>query len=165
LNELAELTALYKTLNAINQLTFESEMGWFGIAAVGGAEAVARVMKTFPKCEALQEYACGVLRNLAYCNIGKAKAIESGGICIEVLLAAVNNHLGSAIICQIACWALVNIASGSNKENTGLLISLGGGAAVAKVRTKWPDNNDIQTYVRALAKLIIAEMKAWADDE
>jgi hypothetical protein len=82
---------------------------------------------------------------LACCSIGKAKAIEPGGI--EVLLAAINNHLGSSELCESACSALFNVASGS-KENTGLLISLGGGAVVAKVRTRWPANNNyFQTQV------------------
>jgi hypothetical protein len=51
-----------------------------------------------------------------------------------------------------------NLLIGS-RENTGLLISFGGGAAVAKVRTKWPDNDDIQRSVRSLADLIVSEMK------
>jgi hypothetical protein len=162
LNELAELKTLHKTLGAIVNLTCKSEMGKLGIVTVGGVEAVVRVMKTFSKCQALQEYACCVLRNLVgSCSIGKVKVIESGGI--ELLLAAVNNHLNSADVCQYACWALRNIASGS-KENTGLLISLGGGAAVAKVRTKWPDNNDVKARVRKLSNLIGAEMKDWADE-
>jgi hypothetical protein len=79
------------------------------------------------------------------------------------VLAAVNTQLGSAILCENGCWALFNIVKGS-KENTGLLITLGGGAAVAKVRTKWPDNNDVQTQVRKLAILIASEMKSWAAD-
>jgi hypothetical protein len=162
LNELAELTTLHKTLKVITDLTFGSERSEVFIAAIGGVEAVVKVMKTFPKCQPLQEYACRTLLNLAYCSIGKAKAIESGGI--EVLLAAVNNHLYSSILCEKACAALCNIVDGS-KENTGLLISLGGAAAVAKVRTKWPDNTDLQAHVRKLANLIITEMKTWVDEK
>jgi hypothetical protein len=162
LNELAELTTLNKTLNVIVSLTFRHDESKAGIAAIGGVEAVAKVMRTFPKCQRLQQRACGALRNLAYCSIGKKKAITSGGI--EVVLAAVNNHLGSVILCQRACAALSNIAR-SSKESTGLLITLGGGAAVAKVRTKWPDNGNVQAKVRQLAKLLAAEMKAWADKE
>jgi hypothetical protein len=67
-------------------------------------------------------------------------------------------------LCESACSALFNVASDS-KENTGLLISLGGGAIIAKVRTKWPYNNDIQTQVHKLANLIASEMKAWVDEE
>ncbi len=89
---------------------------------------------------------------------GRAKATESGGM--EVLLAAVSNHLGYALICQHACGALHHLVKGS-KANTGLLISLGGATAVAKVRTKWPDNNYVQTEVRKLANLFVAEMRAW----
>jgi hypothetical protein len=40
-----------------------------------------------------------------------------------------------------------------------------GGVAVAKIRTKWPNNEDVQTWVRKLANLIGVEMKAWADEE
>jgi hypothetical protein len=90
---------------------------------------------------------------------GKKQAIELGGI--ELLLAAIARHVDSAGVCEKACWALFNIVYDSN-ENTRLLISLGGGAAVAKVRTKWPDNTRVQTQVRRLNNLIVlAEMKAW----
>jgi hypothetical protein len=89
-----------------------------------------KVMKTFHKCQALQECA---LANLACCSIGKAKALESGGFEL-LLLAALNNHLDSAIVCENACWAMRCTASrGAAKENTELPITLGGGAAVAKV--------------------------------
>jgi hypothetical protein len=115
-------------------------------------------MKTFPNCEILQLVACGALGNLASNSAGKAKAIKCGGI--EVLLAAVNNHLGSAKLCERVCWALMNVVMNS-KENVGLLITLGGGAAAAKVRTKWPNNNDLQTQVRRMKTLIVAEMGSW----
>jgi hypothetical protein len=52
-----------------------------------------------------------------------------------------------------------------SEENTGLLITLGGGAVVAKVRTKWPNDDNPQTKVRRLTNLIAAEMEAWADEE
>jgi hypothetical protein len=88
-------------------------------------------MKTFPKCQTLQEHACDALRNMASCSsAGKKRIIELGGI--EVLLAAVINHLDSEILCQSACWAMYNIIS-DDKERTELLLSLGGGAVVAKV--------------------------------
>jgi hypothetical protein len=162
LTELAELATLHKTLNVIIILTFQHDESRVGIAAIGGVEAVVEAMNTFPKCHALQERACGALRNLACCGIGKKKVAEKGGI--EVLLAAVNNHLGSAILCQKGCWALYNIVNGS-KQNTELLINFGGGAAVAKVRSKWPDNDDVLFHVRRLTNLIASEMKAWADEE
>jgi hypothetical protein len=98
----------------------------------------------------VQEYACKVLINLAYCSTGVTKAIESGGI--KVILAAINNHLGSAEVCGYACWALFNIVF-DNKENTELLISLGGEAAVSKVKTKWPDLEEV--HLEALLDLIV----------
>jgi hypothetical protein len=161
LDRLTELITLKMTLCVITRLTFHHDASKVVFVAIGGVEGAVKVMKNFPKCQALQEGACAVLRNLACCSIGKAKAIESGGI--EALIAAVNNHLGSALVSQKACSGLVNIVRGS-KENTGLLITLGGGAAVAKVRTKWPNDDNLQTKVRRLAHLIAAEMKAWADE-
>jgi hypothetical protein len=163
LNELAKVTTLNKTLRVIISLTFRHEESRVSITAVGGVEAVVKVMKTFPKCQTLQECGCGALQNVMCKNVsGKKKVVENGGI--EVVLAAVNNHSGSANVCEFACMALFKIVNGS-KENTGLLISLCGGAAVAKVRTKWPDNNDVQYWVRELANLIASEMNSWADDE
>jgi hypothetical protein len=164
LNELAELTTLDKTLDVIIRLTFQHYESKVGIAAIGGVEAAVKVMKTFPKCQVLQERACTALTNLSWCScsIGKAKAIESGGI--QVLLAAINNHLNSSLICERACKVLVKIASDS-KENTGRLIISGGGATVEKVRTKWPDDSGVQTQVRKLANLFGAEWNARADEE
>jgi hypothetical protein len=59
---------------------------------------------------------------------------------------------------------MINIVKDS-KENTGLLIRLGGGAAVDKVGSKWPDNNGVQAKVRRLASFFAAEWKARADEE
>jgi hypothetical protein len=160
LHELAELTTLQKTLIAIINLTYGSEMGKVGITTVGGVEAAVKVMKTFPKCQALQQHACSALSNLARYSIGKEKTIEAGGI--EVLLAAVINHLDSEFVCENACCALFNIADGS-KKNTWLLINLGGGATVVKVSTKWPDNYDTRVRVQNLAHLFAAEWKAWSN--
>jgi hypothetical protein len=67
---------------------------------------------------------------LQYCE---TKAIEADGV--KILFAALNNHLKSADVCENAYWALFDIVCES-KEDTERLISLGGGAAVAKVRTK-----------------------------
>jgi hypothetical protein len=161
-NGLPELETIEHILRVMVLLTFYSEIGRVGIATVGGVEAVVNVMKTFPKCQTLQWRGCGALVNSSCCSIGIAKAVESGGM--EVLLTAVTNHLDSAIICQNACPAIFNIASGS-KENAGLLIGLGGGAAVAKVRTKWRDDDKVQKWVRKLANLFAFEWKAWADEE
>jgi hypothetical protein len=160
LNALAELTTLHKTLSVIVRLTHHLDESRVGITAVGGVEAVVKIMKTFPNCQMLQKCACHALLNVM-CNntTGKKKAIESGGI--EVVIAAINNHLGSANLCRRACKALSNMIW-SSKENACLMISLGGGAAVAKVRTKWPDNNDVQYWVRRLARLLASEMNTWA---
>jgi hypothetical protein len=161
LNEFAELPTLHYTLCVITRLTFQHDASRVGISAIGGVEALVKIMQTFPKCQRLQASACGALRNLTWRNItGKKKAIEAGGI--DVLLASVSNHLGSAILCQNACRGLESMASGS-KENIERLISLGAAAAVVKVKNKWPNHKDVQIRVRKLAKLIAAEMNSWAD--
>jgi hypothetical protein len=118
-------------------------------------------MNTFPKCQTLQGCACEVLLKLARCSIGKTKAIEAGGV--EVFLAAVNSHLDSADVRESACRALVAIADG-NRKHTERLISLGGGAVVAKVRNKWPDNDQVKLYMRSLTRLFLKEMKSWVLD-
>jgi hypothetical protein len=160
ISDYPELTTLYKTLNAMSNLTIRHPESRVGITANGGVETLVKIMKTFPKCHRLQEQACRALRNLTRCSIGKTKAIESGGI--EVVLAAVRNHLDSATLCRKACRALSSIVSDS-KENTWLLISLGGRAAVDKVSTKWPDDDNVQIQVRGLNGSIASEMKALAD--
>jgi hypothetical protein len=138
LNELAELTTLNKTLRVVTNLTFRHEESKVGITAIGGVEAVVKVMKTFPKCHTLQDNACIFLLNLTCHNraTGKKRAAESGGI--EVLVAAINNHLGSPILCGYACRALRSIIRG-NKKNAEQLKCLGGEAAISKIWTKWPD--------------------------
>jgi hypothetical protein len=163
LTELADLKTLQNSLFVIARLMLRYTESRAGIAAIGGVEAVVKVMKVFPKCHHLQWFASAALINLTNRNIiGKNKAVETGGI--EALLAAVNNHLDSPSVCGNACWALANIATYS-KKNTGLLISLGGATAVAKVRTKWPDKEQVQERVRRLAEVISSEMKTWADEE
>jgi hypothetical protein len=161
-NTHAELITLVDTLCVIGRLTCRYDASRVGISAIGGVEAVLKILKTFPKFKALQSAACVLLGNLACCSIGKAKATELGGI--EAGLAAVSNHLACAQLCRHACWLLRNIVSGS-KENTKLLISLGGGAAVDKVSTQWPDNKDVRTQVRQLEYSFVAEWKARADKE
>jgi hypothetical protein len=63
---------------------------------------------------------------------------------------------------RAVCGALADIVTGS-KENTVLLISLGGAAVVADVTAKWPDNNKVQSRLRRLATLIAAETNNWVD--
>jgi hypothetical protein len=158
LNELAELTIIYNTLVVIMRLTAQHVQSRAGITAVGGVEVVVKVMKTFPKCQALQEMACAALNNLTYSNnvTGKKKANECDGI--ETIPAAINDHLGSAFFCEVACWAL-SIIIEESKETTGLLIHLGGAAAVAKVRTKWPDNSNVSKSDAKTGRL------DWSGDE
>jgi hypothetical protein len=159
INGLSELEALSRTFNAITWLTFQHDDSQAGISAIGGVEAVFKTMITFPNCQSLQDIACCTLRNVLCKNVtGKKKAIESGGI--EVTLAAINNPLASAILCEHACEALYNIANGS-RENTVLLLSLGGGAAVTNVKAKWPDDGKVQTALKSLTQLIVAEMSSW----
>jgi hypothetical protein len=163
MNELAVLWTLHTTFDVIRTVTAWHDDSRVGIAAVGGVEAIVKIMKTFAKCQRIQERACSCLRILARCSIGKAKAIESGAI--EALLAAINNHYSIyEHLCGNACWTLHTIVSGS-KGNTGLLISLGGGAAVAKVRSTWLDFNPSRLRAGKLADLMGVEMKAWADEE
>jgi hypothetical protein len=161
-DQATEFKTLRKSLHVIIKLTYTHAISRVGITAAGGVEAVVEVMKKFPKCEVLQFYACGVLRHLTLCNIGKKKVVETGGI--EVLLAALHNHLGSFIVCEHACLTLVRITTCS-KENTELLITLGGASAVAKVKKNGPDNEQVQTYVRKLANFMAAELKTWGDEE
>jgi hypothetical protein len=163
MNELDELKTLHEAFSVIMRLTFQHDESRFGIAAIGGVEAVVKVMKTFPRCQALQERACAVLGNLATCNLGKKNAVKSGGL-LQLLLAAINNHLDSAKVCEYVCFALYNIVKES-KEHIELLISMGGATAVAKVRKEWPDEEDVQPDVQRLAKLIGTEMNSWADKE
>jgi hypothetical protein len=46
-----------------------------------------------------------------------------------------------------------------SKENTDRLIILGGGAAVEKVKIKWPDNQDVREEVERLACIFEAAYK------
>jgi hypothetical protein len=162
LNELPEVTTLHKTLSLITNLTFNHYDSKVGIAAIGGMEAVIKVMQTFPKCQTLQERAFIVVLNLACCSIGKMKVVEAGGM--EVILAAVSNHLGSAYICERACLIIINLIADSN-DNTEEFICLGGATAVAKVKNKWPGNYRIQNGMRHLSKSIAAHFIRWGKDE
>jgi hypothetical protein len=159
LSALPNLKTSRKALRVIICLTCHHEKFRVGISLVGGVEAIVKVMRMFKKCLERQRPACGTLRNLTSCNLGKKKAVETGAM--EFLVAAVNNNLGSAYLCDRACWALSNIVEES-KENTRLLISLGGGATVSNVRKEWPDDDEVQIGVQDLAKSIGTEMSSWA---
>jgi hypothetical protein len=162
LNELPELTTLHKTLSVITNLTFNHYDSKVGIAAIGGMEAVVKVMRTFPECQTIQERSLIVVLNLACCSIGKIQVVETGGM--EAILAAVSNHLGSAFICERASLILINLIADSS-ENTDLFICLGGATTVAKVKNKWPCNYRIQNGMRHLSKCIAAHFIRWGKDE
>jgi hypothetical protein len=107
---------------------------------------------------------CSSLRNLVLCcNTGKSIAVKTGGV--EVLLAAVNNHLSSAVLCQNAVCALLSMFFWGSKGNPGQLICLGGAAAIAKVKNKWPDDIKVQAQVRSLFTLTADELNSWAGEE
>jgi hypothetical protein len=90
LNEVAELTTIDMTFSVIINFinwTVDNDVSRDGIAAIGGVEAIFRVMKTFPECRALQEHACPALFSLISRNeTGQKKAIESGGCFVFVHL-------------------------------------------------------------------------------
>jgi hypothetical protein len=161
LNAFDELRTLGTSLNVIFSLTSYHNESRVGISSVGGVEAIVKAMKAFPKCLDLQASSCVVLHNLSRCNIGKKNAVESSGL--QLLLAAVNNHLDSVNVCWYVCWILLIIVEES-KENIRLLISLGGATALSKVRDEWPDNGGVQIKLRSLAKLIGTEINSWADE-
>jgi hypothetical protein len=146
---------IYMTLGLLVSLMYGHDNGKVETISAGGVEEIVKVMQTFPNCQKLQRAACAALYFLTLCSIGKKKAVESGGM--EVLLAALDNHLYSADICDNACCTLFNIVDKS-KERTRIFISLNGDAAIAKVGNQWPDNAVIQTEVRSLAKSIGTEI-------
>jgi hypothetical protein len=120
------------------------------------------VMTAFPACQPLQWIACVPVRNLAHCDIGKKKALDNGGM--EIVLAAITNHVESAVVCESALYALVNMIKGSQK-NTETLIGLGGAAVLVQVKNKWPDNTVVQPPLRRLSKMIAEEINSWVDSE
>jgi hypothetical protein len=162
LNELPELTTLHKTLSVITNLTFNHYDSKVGIAAIGGMEAVVKVMRTFPKCQIIQERSLIVVLNLACCRIGEMQVVETGGM--EVILAAVSNHSSSAFICEHASLILINLIAGSN-ENIELFVCLGGATAVAKVKNKWPGNYRIRNGMCHLSKCIAAHFIRWGKEK
>jgi hypothetical protein len=161
LNELDEMKTLFKTLRVMTDLMLDHDASRIGITAIGGVEAVIKAMKTLPKCHEVVAVGCHVLLNLAFCRIGKKKVAETGGI--EVVLAAINNYLDSAYMCDHACTTLCCIVAGSN-DNTELFIYLGGASAVAKVKRRWPGHDSIQNQMRPLSKSIAAHFNRWATE-
>jgi hypothetical protein len=64
LNELIELMILRNTLLVITDLTYRHVNSRVGITAIDGVEAVVKVVKTFPKCQTLQERACAAFATM-----------------------------------------------------------------------------------------------------
>jgi hypothetical protein len=162
LTEAEELHTLYQSLSVISCLAAGHDASKAGISSVGGVKAVTEVMKTFPNCHDLQEVSCCSLGNLTYCDIGTKKAVEAGAM-VE-LLAAANNHLNVACVCEYACWALSNIIDDS-KENTKELMRLDGVTTVIKIKEVWPAHIDVQSKVQSLAKSIAREIYSWVELE
>jgi hypothetical protein len=162
LGELSELKTVCKTLRLVALLLDTHRESRVAMTAIGGVEAIVSVLKTFRNCEDLQTLACYSLRMLAQCKIGKITAVEAGAM--QVLLVAINDYLGrSANTCGHALYALVNLVKES-KENTELLISLGGAAAVVKVKKfKWGYDSGVQPPLRNLATLLTEEIDRWDD--
>jgi hypothetical protein len=160
LHERPEWKTLYKTLHLVTLLMSTHLESRVAMTAMGGVEAIVNVMKTFRNCQDVQTLACFALRKLARCKIGKNAAIEAGAM--QALLLAINVHLGSKGTCGYALYALVNMIKES-KENTKLLISLGGAAAVVKVKTKWQDDTMVDPPLRQLAPLLAEELNRWED--
>ncbi len=96
-------------------------------------------------------------------NIGKKRLLQEDGI--KVLLATVNHHLDSSRVCQNALGALENIImTGHYQEHIRRCLREGGATSLARVREEWPYDDDVQPPVRALAKLVVDEMKTWAEE-
>jgi hypothetical protein len=90
-------------------------------------------MQTFPKCHDLQWSACRALCNLANHSIGKTKASEAGGM--DLLLTALNRHLGSTAICVASCKALYDVIK-EDKEDIELFLCRCSGGVVAVTKAK-----------------------------
>jgi hypothetical protein len=159
-HELPEWNTLYKALRLVTLLMGTHLESSVAMTAIGGVETIVNVMKTFRNCKAVTALACFAIRKLALCKIGKNAAVEAGAM--QVLLLAIHDHLACKQTCEYALYALVNIVRDS-KENTKLLISLGGAAAVVKVKSKWQDGTDVYPPLRQLAQLLAEELDRWDD--
>lgn len=152
-NDYADLKPLNAAIDVIVLLAHRHYNGSVTIGSVVGVEAVVKVMKTFPKCLTLQETACSALRNLTYCNLGQKKALEAGQT-IDLLLAALKNHLASPYLCVQAVLALYNVIMNDDKSTELLPSSEGVAAAVNKVRDQWPEVDSVQQAVKLLASAL-----------
>ena len=78
------------------------------IAAAGGIEALVAALKQHTSVSAVQEKACLVLRQMAFCDASRFRIAAAGGI--EAILAALTNHPSEHAVQTQACWALWNLA-------------------------------------------------------
>ena len=80
------------------------------IAKAGGIKVVVSIMQRHKDSAAVQEYACGALRNLACENDDNKIAIaKAGGI--EAVVLAMQRHEDSAAVQEKACGALYELAA------------------------------------------------------
>jgi hypothetical protein len=126
---------------------------------MGEREVRSRFGARIFKCLGLQKNACLALHLLTSCDLGKKKALE-GEQTLEVLLAAVKNHLSSFFLCQSAVLALHNVITNDNKS-TKLLLRSGGVAAASKVRELLPNEDTVQHAVQKLMIPLLNEMCTW----
>lgn len=68
--------------------------------------------------------------------------------------------MGCAGLCGHALTALYRVIAGE-KESTELFISVGGVTAVSKVKSKWPDDDEVQKAVRVLMGPVSKELNGW----
>jgi hypothetical protein len=110
-------TCLHKILHILIGSTHCLDESKFELVAIGGMETVVEIIKTFPKCQALQQTAYALLLKFACCRIGKK---SRQNVRNRVLLAAYKQSLGLCLHMR-PCML--------DYENTELFICLDGATA------------------------------------
>jgi hypothetical protein len=88
------------------------------------------------------------------------------GQTIDLLLAAVNNHLDSAFLCEYAVLALCGVITTNDNKITKLILRSGGVTAAIKVREQWPNRaqwpkmDALQHAVHMRMYLLLKELNA-----
>merc|ERR1719352_1685116 len=101
-----------------------------GDRTLGSIPAVLRAMEVHASNAKLQEFACGVLRNLCACNAEYQGAVaERNGI--QLVLASMQEHLESANVQWAGSWALFCICV-HNTELQEEVVAYGGMKAAIK---------------------------------
>jgi hypothetical protein len=108
-----------KSLGVIANFAYYNNESRVGIKSFCGAEAIAKVMLTFPKYHDLQWSACCTLCNSENHSIGKKNALEAGGM--KLLLTALNSHQGFTAIC-VASRKAFHYVIKIDKENIELFL-------------------------------------------